>query len=160
VTDIRQFKLVIGPPKVTLNKPTEQYVYRLDKPDPDEALRGELLHDTQSRLAKQYDHHLLNQDGKTVYPQAPNPYPFSFASKEFNRPVEAYDDTISEKHFLEIHLGDWLDGDDPLCYFLLLAHVTDPDLKDDASDNSKTSEEQKTGTLFQPACLQTARWTL
>jgi hypothetical protein len=86
VTDIRQFKLVIGPPKVTLNKSTEQYMYRLDKPDADEALRGELLHDTQSRLAKQYDHHLLNQDGKTMYPQAPNPYPFSFASKEFNRP--------------------------------------------------------------------------
>jgi hypothetical protein len=58
--------------------------------------------------------------------------------------MEDPDDTLSEQRFPEIHLGDWLDGDDPLYYFLLLAHVTDPDQKDDASDNSKNSEEQKT----------------
>jgi hypothetical protein len=58
--------------------------------------------------------------------------------------MEDPDDTLSEKFFPQIHLGDWLDADDPLCYFLLLAHVTDLDPKDDATDNSKASEEQKT----------------
>jgi hypothetical protein len=84
-----------------------------------------------------------------VYPQAPNnPDPFSFASKELHSALshvtEDPDDTLSEQHFPEIDLGDWLDADDPLCYFFLLAHVTDLDQKDDASDNSKNSEEQKT----------------
>jgi hypothetical protein len=141
----------MGPHKVILNESTEQYVCDLEEDDPEEGsrLRSKLLGETRSCLAKQYDHHLLNQNGKTVYPQAPNnPHPFSLASKEFHSAlghvVEDDDDTLSEKYFPQIHLGEWLDADNPLCYFLLLAHVTDLDPKDDATDNSKASEEQKT----------------
>jgi hypothetical protein len=87
-----------------------------------------------------------------VYQQAPNPNPLSLLSKEIGidggHRVETTDDTLSKKHFQEIHLGAWLDSDDPLCHFTLLAHVTDPDPKDDAAGNSEASEEQNLGSCF------------
>ncbi|KAM5353343.1 hypothetical protein ACJZ2D_016754 [Fusarium nematophilum] len=112
VTDIRQFKLVPGPPNINLKESTVNDLGLTADADLEElmqlsVLRWELR---DIPIAEQYDHHLLNQDGTTIYPQSPVPSIFT-----------------DKTYFPKIRFGQWFSGGDPTCHFILLAHVTDPD---------------------------------
>jgi hypothetical protein len=141
-TDVRQFRLINGPPATTFDEATEKELHRFAivfREEIDAAREFYYTIQQDVPRAQQFEQHFVDHEDKPVFPQT--------------RQSNSCGD--KDIHFQDVRLSPYFNDDEQMCILLLLAHVVDADDEEDDegywNQDMDDDEKNKESALSQEA---------